>query len=173
MAFAKEESDRLNRKVISNVTLKTGPGGFKEYQKFDIAWFLENLISHEVENCILLLDEMYQLADSRNAPTKLNKLFSYFIVQCRKRDVDMYFCTHHIDHVDLRLRRAVEVRGACRTTIEKPCKKCKCHKCGGAGIYGENKEPCPECQGKCGTGRLPNGEVCDRCWGFGSILFVL
>ena len=113
-------------------------------QHFDIAWFLEHLVDGELEDCILFLDEMYQIADSRSSATKLNKLFTYFTVQCRKRGVDLYICTHHLDHIDLRLRRAVDIRGACRYYPEVPCKKCK-----GAKEY--------------------KGEPCDRCKGYGEL----
>ena len=86
---------------------------------------------------ILLTDEMYQMADSRSTQTKLNKLWTYFVVQTRKRGVDMYICTHHLDHIDLRLRRAVDIRGSCRFYPEAPCKKCKCKKCGGSGYVAD------------------------------------
>lgn len=138
VALAYEEHRESGVKVISNDHLNF------DYQHFDIAWFLEHLVDHELEDCILFLDEMYQIADSRSSSTKLNKLFTYFTVQARKRGVDFYVCTHNLDHIDLRLRRAVDVRGACRTYQEKPCKKCH-----GSGEY--------------------MGKPCDRCLGYGEV----
>lgn len=141
VALADEEHRLNDRKIISNDHLNF------DFTHFDIAWFLEHLVDSEMEGCIILLDEMYQIADSRSSATKLNKLFTYFVVQTRKRDVDLYICTHHLDHIDLRLRRAVDVRGACRYRSEAPCKKCH-----GKGEVG--------------------GRPCDRCLGYGELGWV-
>jgi hypothetical protein len=119
-----------------------------------------------MEDSILITDEMYQMADSRSSSTKLNKLWTYFTVQCRKRGVDMYLCTHFLDHIDLRLRRAVDIRGSCRYYPERPCRRCRCRKCGGTGNY--NGAPCSECNGIGGTGKY-NGQPCERCLGYGEV----
>ena len=139
VAMAYEENKVHGRKVVSNNHLNF------EYTHFDIAYFLDNVATHELENCVLLLDEAYQYIDARMSQSKLNKLFTYFIVQTRKRDVDMYICTHHIDHLDKRLRRAIDCRGIASYQEEKPCKKCK-----GSGTWGRNgskPEKCPRCLG--------------------------
>lgn len=136
IGLAYEEHERTGMKVISNTHLNF------EYTHFDLAWFLEHVTDHEMENCIIILDEMYQLADARSSATKLNKLFTYFVVQTRKRGVDLYICTHSLDYVDKRLRRAVDIRGSCRFRLEKPCRKCY------------------------GTGQY-KGESCPRCYGYG------
>lgn len=158
IALAYEEHLANGTKIISNDHLNF------PYTHFDIAWFLEHLVDEELEDCILFLDEMYQIADSRSSASKLNKLFTYFIVQSRKRGVDIYICTHHLDHIDLRLRRAVDIRGACWFYPEKPCKKCRCKKCGGTGLY--KGTTCDECHGIGGTGEYM-GKPCDRCLGYG------
>ena len=111
VAMAYEEGKRTSRRIISNVHLN-----IEGYQHFDIAWFLEHVADHEIEDSILVLDEMYQVMDNRSTATKLNKLLSYFVVQTRKRGVDLYVCTHHLLHIDLKLRRAVDIRGSCRYT---------------------------------------------------------
>lgn len=135
MAYEQYES---GRKVISNNHLNF------PYTHFDIAYFVEQMSNQEdqgLENCILLLDEAYQYMDSRLSQTKINKLFTYFIVQTRKRDVDLYVCTHHIDHLDVRLRRAIDCRGVASYYEENPCKKCK-------GVGQKNGDVCPHCLGK-------------------------
>jgi hypothetical protein len=159
IAFAIKERDENRKKIISNVHLNT------EYTHFSLEYFLEHLIDGEMENCVLILDEMYQIADARSSATKLNKLFTYFAVQTRKRDVDMYVCTHHIDHIDLRLRRAVDIRGACRYYGEDPCRDCKCKACGGTGKVGGMV--CEVCGGRRGTGVGKDGLPCQRCLGYG------
>ncbi len=154
VAIAYEKHRLFGRKVISNQHLSF------PYTQFDIAYFLEHYSDEELTNCVLLMDEFYQIADARASASKLNRLWTYFIVQTRKRDVDLFICTHHLDYIDKRNRRAVNIRGACRYYEEWPCRKCK------------------------GTGRIPvQGEVikpksylryegldmCDRCLGYGKV----
>jgi hypothetical protein len=110
------------RRILSNNHLSPT---FGEYTFFDAKYFVEHLQDVELEQSSLLLDEAYIYMDARTGQGKLNKLFTYFTVQTRKRGVDMYVCTHHIDVLDKRLRRAVDVRGTCRYTKEDPCRKCK------------------------------------------------
>ena len=160
VALAYEEWKKTNKLVYSNDHLN-----FDGYRHFDTAVFVEKVVGEELEDMILLTDEMYQMADSHSSQTKLNKLWTYFAVQTRKRGVDMYICTHHLDHVDLRLRRATDIRGSCRYFPEKPCKKCKCHRCGGQGYLVGGIE-CPDCHGIGGTGSY-HGQPCDRCKGYG------
>lgn len=167
VAFAHEEHEVNGLKVISNIHLNF------DYQKFSLEWFMEHLGDHEMEDCVLLLDEMYQIADSRSAGSRLNKLFSYFMVQTRKRRVDVYFCTHHLDHVDLRLRRAADIRNSCRY-IGRVCPKCRCRRCGGSGMVGNNgtSGKCPECGGAGGTGIGKDGKPCLMCLGYGQLGWV-
>jgi len=168
VAACHEEHEVNGRKVISNIHLNF------DHQKFSLEWFVENMGSHEMEDCVLFLDEMYQIADSRSAGSKLNKLFTYFMVQTRKRRVDVYFCTHHLDHVDIRLRRAADIRNSCRCR-EYVCKKCRCKNCGGTGKVGSNGRSanCPDCHGVGGTGYdNKTGEPCKECLGYGKIGLV-
>lgn len=161
--FAYEEHQVNGRKVISNIHLNF------DFQKFDLAWFLEHLADHEMEDCVLFLDEMYQLADSRSSGSKLNRLFTYFTVQTRKRGVDVYFCTHHLDHIDLRLRRAVDIRNSCRF-VGRICPKCRCKNCNGTGKVDDGmgrKINCPDCNGVGGTGLDKYGKPCEACLGYG------
>jgi hypothetical protein len=154
---------KLERKIISTNHLNF------PYQRFDTKFFLEHIQDLELYNCDLLLDESYIFLDARTSSGKLNKLFTYFVAQCRKRGVDMYLCIHHIDTLDKRARRAIDVRGTCRYTKEKPCNKCggsgagktvPCGKCQGSGLFID--VTCPECKGaKVIT------ENCERCLGFG------
>ena len=171
IAVAYEEWKRTGKLVYSNDHLN-----FDGYRHFDTAVFVEKVVGEELEDMILLVDEMYQAADSRSSQTKLNKLWTYFAVQTRKRGVDMYICTHHLDHIDLRLRRAVDIRGSCRYYPEKPCKKCRCRKCGGTGriLPGNGQKfelECPECNGIGGTGQV-GGKPCERCLGYGELGWV-
>lgn len=104
-----EEAFRDHKKIISNNHLNF------PYTHFDPQYLLEHIEDEEIEDCIWILDEAYQMGlDSRSTSTKYNKLMSYIVAQTRKRGVDLYMCTHHIDALEKRIRRAVDVRGTCR-----------------------------------------------------------
>ena len=167
VALVYDDWDRNKIKIVSNSHLNLPKReGWPPFQQFDLAWFMEHLVDGELENCSLFLDEMYQIADNRSSQTKLNKLFTYFVVQTRKRGVDLYFCTHHIDHVDIRLRRAADIRGACKYFPERPCRVCKCRKCHGTGKLTTGID-CDECKGVGGTGIDKYGKPCEHCRGYG------
>jgi hypothetical protein len=112
---------------------------------FDVQYFMDHIRDTALMDASILLDEGYIYLDSRTSSGKLNKLFGYFVVTCRKRGVDLYVCTHHIANVDKRLRHAVDIRGTCRYIAENPCKRCK-----GEGVY--KHEMCPRCLGEGQTG---------------------
>ncbi len=157
--FCKDDYDKLHRKVISNMHLRF------PYTQFDLAWFLEHITDTEIMDCDLMIDEPGQLMDARSAQTKLNKLWTYFAVQTRKRGVDLYLPVHSIENIDVRIRRSIDIRGSCRT-YQKVCPKCRCHACRGTGkIKGLE---CPDCHGIGGTG-LIDGVPCIECKGFGKL----
>ena len=142
------------------------------YTKFDPKWFLEHINDHEMEDCTLFLDESYILLDSRTSGSKINKLFTYFIVQTRKRGVDLVVATHHLDILDKRLRRAVDIRGTCNYFKEKPCRACL-----DTPTFAKNgKGVCTECRGwqkdpvfdeVCKTcGGTGEGPLCPKCLGY-------
>jgi hypothetical protein len=135
VALATDDQKKTGRRIITNMHLNI------PHTKFDIAFFLEQMAEGggELEDCILIMDEFYQIADSRSSGSKLNRLWTYFIVQTRKLGVDMYVCTHYLDHIDIRNRRAVDIRGACRS------REYKCQKCESTGSVGG--VPCEKCLG--------------------------
>jgi len=152
-------TDLPSIRIYSNISLNI------PYVKFDAGYFVAHVNDHEMDDCILLLDEAYLLMDSRSGQTKMNKLGSYFVAQTRKRDVDMYVCVQHVDLVDKRLRRAVDERGTCHYRKEDPCSKC-----GGTGsiqrrslISIKNRDAIV----KDLVGPLSEAEKCTRCLGYG------
>lgn len=142
-ALAYEDYLKTQREVMSNSWLN-----IPNMKRFSVDYFVDNMLGTELENVILLLDELHQLDDCRTSSSKLNILFGRFIHQARKRGVDLYICSHYLDYLDLRTRRAVNIRGACTYHEEKPCQKC-----GGTGRNGI---------GKCG-----------RCLGYGKVGLVM
>lgn len=131
--WAVKDFKEHGRPILSNVHLTC------EYQPFHLDSFLENVVGKAISNLTFVFDEAQQLMDSRSSPSKLNKLLSYFIVQTRKRGVNMLVCSQFREQVDLRVRRSTDVSGACFYR-EVPCPKCK-----GRGVSRE--ELCQECRG--------------------------
>lgn len=70
--------------------------------------FFKNYKDFKLYNCALFIDEIYVYIDSRTSGTKRNRLWSYFINQTRKRDVDLYFTTQFFRQVEVRLRDNTE-----------------------------------------------------------------
>lgn len=162
VALACAEHYQNGKKIISNIHLSF------PYQKFDMQFFMEHLQDEQLNNCITLLDEAHQYLDARRSGGRANILWTYYTVQTRKRGVDLYACFHHIDVMDKRFRRQVDVRGTCRYLKEDPCAKCK-----GEGRTVRNNAMCPAC-GRNGSGPdrdcsfcKGTGEVCPRCLGYG------
>lgn len=133
--FAKLDYER-GREIISN----------NKYNfpctEFNTEYFVDHMTDGQMQNVTMVLDEAYLYLDSRSSAAKLTKLFTYFVAQTRKRGVDLYICVHHIDTVDKRLRRAVDVRGTCRYRKEDPCKDCQ-----GEGIDSKHGLVCNRCKG--------------------------
>lgn len=71
--------------------------------------FLLNYGTFKLYNCALFIDEIYVYIDSRMSSSKRNRIWSYFINQTRKRDVDMYYTTQFFKQVEVRLRNNTEV----------------------------------------------------------------
>jgi len=162
VALACCEHYQNGKKIISNIHL-----GFP-YTRFDMQYFMEHVQDNSLNNCVTLLDEAQQFLDARRSGGRANILWTYYTVQTRKRDVDLYACFHHIDVMDKRFRRQVDVRGTCRYEKEDPCGKCR-----GEGRLVRGNVACPAC-GRDGEGPSPDcdyckgtGEVCPRCLGYG------
>ena len=60
-------------------------------------------------NCVLVIDEIQTLFDSRNSSTKESRNFSYFIQQIRKRDIILLTTTQFSNTMDKRLRQHIDI----------------------------------------------------------------
>jgi hypothetical protein len=69
-----------------------------------------------------VIDEMQIFMDSRNSGSERNKLMSYWILQTRKRKVNLLYTTQFYGQVDIRLRNATATRVECVNfgTYENP-----------------------------------------------------
>jgi len=82
-----------------------------DYQKLDYEVFIkamkEGITLYDVS---VIVDEAYLFADSRLSQTGFNRLFSYFQLQARKRDVDLYIVTQQFTNIDVRSRMNIDAR---------------------------------------------------------------
>jgi hypothetical protein len=150
------------RRVIANMDLKF------EHTQLTLEYFLEHLKDEELNECDTILDETYLLLEARRGMGKLNLLFTYFIGQTRKRNVDLFLCFHHIDTIEKRVRRAIDIRGTCSKMEEFPCKLCK-----GSGWL--KHPPVIDSSGRPVSFKLvdiPEEELCSRCLGYGFVSWL-
>src|SRR6056297_1406672 len=63
----------------------------------------------DLKNCVLIIDEIQTLFDSRRSMKKENLNFSYFIQQIRKRNIILLCTTQYTNTVDLRLRQHIDI----------------------------------------------------------------
>lgn len=71
----------------------------------------------DLKDCVLLIDEIQLLLESRSSMKKTNKQFSYFIQQIRKRGIIMLATTQFTNTTDKRLRQHLDVK--CEPYIDK------------------------------------------------------
>ena len=58
----------------------------------------------ELFRCAIGLDEIYLYIDSRQSGTKRNRIYSYFMLQTNKRDVNLYYTAQNWHTVEKRFR---------------------------------------------------------------------
>lgn len=68
-----------------------------------------NLPNTNINDCVLLIDEIQTIIDSRRSMKGDNLNFSYFIQQIRKRNIILLCTTQFTRTTDLRLREHVDV----------------------------------------------------------------
>jgi len=69
-----------------------------------------NLVENEnIKDCVLLIDEIQTIVDSRRSMKKDNLNFSYFVQQIRKRNIILLCTTQFTRTTDLRLREHTDI----------------------------------------------------------------
>ena len=91
---------------------------FEGYETFEGADLFELVEKDELWNCCVCLNRAYAFFDSRNVMSKLNKLFTYFVVTSRTRDNIVLIGANEFDHIDRRLRRSCDVLIECNLGIK-------------------------------------------------------
>ena len=112
ITMAKTVKDMLEkgRTIYTNFHINKKGIDKKYYKKIHLLdnEFFKNYKDFKLYNCALFLDEVYVYIDARTSMSKRNRLWSYFINQTRKRDVDLYYTTQFFRQVELRLRENTE-----------------------------------------------------------------
>jgi len=82
-------------KVYSNCGLR----GI-DYEFLNVLEIMEN---PDLQNVSVFIDEITVFLDCRRSSSKMNRIISYFILQSRKRNVNLYYTTQSFGMIDKRL----------------------------------------------------------------------
>lgn len=94
---------QMGNRVMANFKLNFG-------EPLDVMSILEMNETHEnLNNVSIGIDEITVFADCRRSMTKMNLILSYFILQTRKRNVQLYYTTQDLSMVDVRLYRHTDI----------------------------------------------------------------
>jgi hypothetical protein len=91
--------------------------GLKEikFTPIDMSKILEmHANEFNMRDCTIGIDEITVFADCRRSGSKMNRLISYFILQSRKRNVDIYFTTQNLAMIDFRLIDYMDFQIECK-----------------------------------------------------------
>jgi len=92
--------------------------GWDIYSNFDISIPYKKVVNDDlinlatndnINNCVLLVDEIQLLIDSRRSMKKESLNFTYFIQQIRKKGIILLCTTQFTRTVDVRLREHVDI----------------------------------------------------------------
>lgn len=99
--------DYLNElKLFTNFGLKN-----IDYNKLDV---LEIMKNENLSGVSIGIDEITVFLDCRKSGSKMNRILSYFILQTRKRNVNLYFTTQSFNYIDRRMLEHTDIRVLCR-----------------------------------------------------------
>lgn len=93
-----------NKNIIANLKLNN-----MKYSSINFKDLLANNETLEFNNSTIGIDEITVFIDCRTSISKRNKIFSYFVLQSRKRDVNVYFTTQDIGMLDFRVVDHTEI----------------------------------------------------------------
>lgn len=118
-------------KIFTNYGLRFGRKSSAMIVPLDRKFFDDYRQSNfNINNASIGIDEAHVFIDSRSSMSRKNKMFSRFITQSRKRDVNLYYTTQDISmetfltsgQVDLRLRKLTDYLVFCRfVKIDSNC----------------------------------------------------
>lgn len=111
---------------MTRCLLKYYQRGFRILTNYDLAipheevsfeWIIKTAEEQgKLDMCVLALDEIHIMIDSRAAPTKRNRSLSYLLNQSRKLKVIWLYSTQYAHQVDKRLRSGTDLWVMCEGT---------------------------------------------------------
>lgn len=120
--FAKEEYSNMGKTIFSNYSLNQipyEPIGFADLLKWStscaecamkytagVCW---KCGGRKFSKACILIDEAHVWVDSRSSASKLNRVFSYLMLQTGKEDINLYYTTQDFGQVEKRLRQRTDV----------------------------------------------------------------
>lgn len=103
--FALQEYMVLKKPIFANYTLNEIPFTYMTFE--DLMAKMD--VQFDFQRAGIFITEAHIWVDSRMAVSKLNRLFSYFMLQTGKQDINLYYDTQDFGQVDLRLRRMTDM----------------------------------------------------------------
>ncbi len=93
------------KKVFSNFDLNYKNKEVVRYRDFDL---YDKVKTTDLEKKLLIFDEWWINANSRNFASKINKLLSFFIFVSRKYNIDIIFISQDFETFDKNIRRQTD-----------------------------------------------------------------
>ena len=104
------ESYRQGRTVYANYHLRF------PYTPLNMEQIIEDM--ENLQNVAIAIDEAQIYFDCRMSASKQNRLFSYLMLQSRKRNVDINMTSQQLFNVDIRIRRNLDYLYECVPMVE-------------------------------------------------------
>lgn len=98
---------RLYQKSLAGSRIATNYG--PTFEDEPITSRILQLMPESLSNMVMGVDEIHIFLDSRSTGKKKQKEITYFILQTRKRKVELNFTTQHRMQVDIRLRLHTDI----------------------------------------------------------------
>jgi len=89
------------KKIYANFNLRFPDG--KKAEKLTI-----DLLTPELSDCVVLIDEAYAWLESRTSMKLLNRYLTYILFQSRKRNLDFYLTTQLISAIEMRFQNLAD-----------------------------------------------------------------
>lgn len=91
-----------------------------EHTLFDVNDFLFKEKENEsLKNMTIGIDELTVFVDCRLSMSKKNLLFSYLVLQSRKRSVDLYYTTQNFRMIDKRITEHTHIKVLCESVYDE------------------------------------------------------
>lgn len=100
-----KEHIKRGAKIYANFHLKGVPYTYIDFPT--LLWMADNEV--DLRDCIILIDEAHIWVDSRTSGKKLNRLFTYFLLQTGKDNINIYWTSQRKGQVELRLRQQTDI----------------------------------------------------------------